>query len=181
MCTFVLEICDRDRWIPLDLDEDVKNILNSKPDEALDNDYVQNLYRAYNAKGSPKDGLIKAVLFSDLHIDFEYTPGNSNNCGNILCCRTDSGRARRPEDAAGRWGDYECDLPEETADSMFDFIRNEIKPDFATWSGDSIPHNLATQTFKNDTKKMRWVTKVVERGLGSIPLYLALGNHDVYP
>ena len=34
MCTFVLEICDRDRWIPRNLEEDVTAILNSKTPEA---------------------------------------------------------------------------------------------------------------------------------------------------
>ena len=100
------------------------------------------MYRDYKAKGSPRDGLIKAVVFSDLHIDFEYVPGNSAFCGNVLCCRIDSGPPMFEGDAAGRWGDFECDIPKETAISMFYFIRNEIKPDFATWSGDTIPHNL---------------------------------------
>jgi len=53
-----------------------------------------------------KDQLIKAVLFSDIHLDFEYTPGMSNNCGRPQCCRASSGRPRKESEAAGKWGDF---------------------------------------------------------------------------
>lgn len=93
------------------------------------------------------------AVFSDLHIDFEYTPGNSVDCGKVLCCRSDSGQALTADDAAGQWGDYMCDIPTQTVENMFDFIRNEIKPDAAMWAGDSISHNLDTITFE---KKQKW-------------------------
>jgi len=82
------------------------------------------------------------VLFSDLHVDFEYTPGNTNKCGKTTCCRADSGPPRHPSEAAGKWGDYLCDIPERTMDSMFDFIYKDVKPDFALWGGDSVTHDL---------------------------------------
>ena len=32
------------------------------------------------------------------------------DCGKPLCCRSDSGKAPSIERAAGKWGDYKCDL-----------------------------------------------------------------------
>lgn len=90
--------------------------------------------------------MIKLAVFSDLHIDFDYTPGNSNDCGRVICCRADSGYPKNPSQAAGYWGDYLCDLPLHTAEHMLDFIRTSIKPDLAMWAGDSISHNIDTLT-----------------------------------
>lgn len=90
---------------------------------------------------------IRVALMSDLHIDYDYLPGASNDCGKPLCCRSDSGPATSPENAAGKWGDYKCDLKEETMISLLQQIKNEIKPDAVLWGGDSIPHNIDTLTF----------------------------------
>jgi len=87
-------------------------------------------------------------MFSDLHVDFEYTPGNSNNCGKTLCCRKDSGAPKSPEETAGKWGDYQCDLAPNTMMNMFDFFKDVIKPDLALWGGDSISHNIESITYK---------------------------------
>jgi len=57
-------------------------------------------------------------MISDLHIDYDYTPGASNDCGKPLCCRSDSGPAKTPETTAGKWGDYRCDLTSWTLDSL---------------------------------------------------------------
>jgi len=43
-------------------------------------------------------------------MDFDYTPGMSNDCGKPLCCRSDSGLPQMNGGAAGKWGDYKCDL-----------------------------------------------------------------------
>lgn len=37
------------------------------------------------------------ALISDLHIDYDYTPGMSNHCGKPTCCRKDSGLPEKPE------------------------------------------------------------------------------------
>ena len=101
---------------------------------------MQSLYD--NLNGETPSNLVKLVAFSDLHVDFAYTPGNSNDCGRFICCRSDSGPPRIPSQAAGYWGDYYCDMPAHTIEHMLDFIRTEIKPDFAFWTGDTIAHNL---------------------------------------
>jgi len=47
---------------------------------------------------------------ADLHIDLKYNIGGKRkNCGDIMCCRGDV--AKNVDDRAGKWGDYNCDLP----------------------------------------------------------------------
>ena len=79
---------------------------------------------------------------SDLHLDYDYTPGMSNMCGKPLCCRSDSGLPSNINETAGLWGDRRCDTPLKTLNSMLKFIREDVKPDLIFWGGDSIPHNL---------------------------------------
>lgn len=69
---------------------------------------------------------IKMVLMSDLHVDYDYTPGMSNNCGKFLCCQSDSGLPTKESEAAGKWGDYQCDLSPKLAQNMLNFIKESI-------------------------------------------------------
>lgn len=89
---------------------------------------------------------IKVVMFSDLHVDYNYTAGRSNFCGEALCCRMDSVMPRNLSETAQKWGDYKCDLPPITFQSMLDFIKDEIHPDLVLWGGNSVPHALDTLT-----------------------------------
>ena len=50
---------------------------------------------------------------------------------------------------AGRWGDYECDIPHMTMKNMFEWVANnqeELKTDFITWTGDNSAHNVWDNT-----------------------------------
>lgn len=75
-----------------------------------DNNFINNLYKQekQNFKTKGREPL-KVVLFSDLHMDFDYTPGMNNNCGKPLCCRSDSGLPVILSESAGSWGDRKCD------------------------------------------------------------------------
>ena len=48
-------------------------------------------------KVKEKGDLLKLALITDLHMDWDYTPGMSNVCGRPLCCRTESGFPKSPE------------------------------------------------------------------------------------
>ena len=91
-----------------------------------------------------RQDLIAVAIISDLHVEFDYLPGSSNKCGDILCCRSRSGAPKSQEDVAGFWGDYRCDIPVYTLESMLGQIRDQIKPDAVFWLGDSISHNVGT-------------------------------------
>jgi hypothetical protein len=65
-------------WSKDDLDTYILNQLRQKTKSARENNRVQSLYDQYGAKNNTDDKLIKMVVFTDLHLDFKYTPGNSN-------------------------------------------------------------------------------------------------------
>lgn len=120
------------------------------------------------------------MLFSDLHVDYKYTEGNSNTCGRALCCRSDSGLPSKPSEAAAQWGDFNCDLPAPTMRVILDHMK-EMKPDAIFWTGDSIPHNLATLNKDENIQIMKDVTKEIGDRLDGISIYPSIGNHDTYP
>lgn len=181
LCTFVFEVCEMDNWVKEDVNQAVHDILKSKPEIAQENDFVQKLYSKYLGHPKSKDELVKIVLFSDLHVEFDYEAGTSTVCGKPTCCRADSGIPWHKNETAGPWGDYRCDVPEWTVKSMFQHIRDTIKPDIAFWGGDSISHHLESLDFKENVASMKKVSSLVFDGLQGIPLYAAIGNHDTYP
>eukprot|EP00356_Strombidium_inclinatum_P002021 CAMPEP_0170479920 /NCGR_PEP_ID=MMETSP0208-20121228/958_1 /TAXON_ID=197538 /ORGANISM="Strombidium inclinatum, Strain S3" /LENGTH=501 /DNA_ID=CAMNT_0010752381 /DNA_START=547 /DNA_END=2052 /DNA_ORIENTATION=- len=176
MCTFWFYVCDKDNWAQLDLDNQIFDLLQKKPAEALTNDYVNKLYASPSGKEP-----IKVALISDLHTDFDYVPGKSNNCGRPLCCRSDSGAPKDASEVAGKWGDFACDIPPWTLDNMVDFVNNTISPDAVLWLGDSIPHNVESLTLENNVKIMQNVTAAVSSGLEGTKFFPVIGNHDTYP
>lgn len=100
-CTYQMEVCDMDKFAKIDVKEQLFDLLVQKPPKAFSNDFINNLYKEhqpyFNTVGREP---IKIVSISDLHIDYEYTVGKSNNCGRPLCCRTDSGEPADPSEAA---------------------------------------------------------------------------------
>lgn len=120
-------------------------------------------------------------MIADLHVDFDYQEGMSNDCGKPLCCRSDSGKPKSPETTSGKWGDYNCDLSEKTLKNMMSFIKDGIKPDAVFWGGDSIPHNIESQSYDDDVSIMKNVTEIVADGLDGLRVYPTIGNHDTYP
>jgi hypothetical protein len=72
---------------------DVDRIIFNKPPE-LENDYSLNkLYGDIKkmAATSPRK-TIKAVHFSDPHVDNKYKIGYDNLCTDLLCCRYENGQ-----------------------------------------------------------------------------------------
>lgn len=118
---------------------------------------------------------------SDLHLDYDYTEGTSNVCGAPLCCRSDSGPAKSNDTRAGKWGDYNCDIPVRTMNSLLSMIKDEIKPDVVFWGGDSVPHNIESLTFDTNVEIIKNITSEVKAGLDGLKIFPAIGNHDTYP
>jgi hypothetical protein len=181
-CVYNLNVCQSLDYNPRDLREDVFDILQSKPEIAKSNDFINKLYDSnrdkFNTKGRET---IKIAMMSDLHIDYNYVEGNDNECGKILCCRVDSGVAPTKARAAGKWGDFNCDLNEKTMHNMFDFIESDIKPEAVLWGGDSIPHNVDTLNLKRNVEIVKNITHDVKTGLHDFQIFPTIGNHDTYP
>ena len=102
----------------------------------------------------------------------------SNNCGKPLCCRSDSGLPKDKSEAAGKWGDYTCDIPPWTLENMLSYVNDSIDPDAIFWLGDSIPHNIDSLTLESNVEVMKNVTSLVESTLASQKVYPTIGNHD---
>lgn len=126
LCTFILEVCPNDKWEKTDTEEFVFNKVNEKSDELRKNNFVQNLYDKMEKKD--KKDLIPVVLMSDLHMDYGYQEGMSNNCFKPLCCRAESGLPTKDSERAAKWGDYNCDLSPIAMRATLDFIKEEMKP-----------------------------------------------------
>ena len=116
-----------------------------------DNNFINNLYKQekknFRTKGREP---LKIVLMSDIHLDYDYTPGMSIDCGKPLCCRSDSGFPQNANGGAGNWGNRNCDTSLKLLNNMLKTIREDIKPDIILWGGDSIPHNLETLTLETN-------------------------------
>lgn len=162
-------------------DEYVEQLLATRPEEYADNNYVNSLYE--KIKGQTDRKTFKAVLISDPHIDFEYEVGADAKCNMPLCCRAVNGFPEDPSRQAGVWGDYMCDIPQRTFDSMMDFIKDEVQPDVFFWTGDNSPHN----PWEDDDAYVAFAnintTKLIQehfRGT-NIPVFAIHGNHDTWP
>lgn len=64
---------------------------------------------------------IKVLHISDIHVDPLYTPGLQTDCGEPICCRPPNSPGT-PGNSAGKFGDYACDLPPVTYESMLQYI-----------------------------------------------------------
>ena len=179
MCTFILELCEMDLWRPVDVNKWVFDKVNSKPKIGQTNDFVNKLYENYKEK--PRSELVKVLMFSDLHVDYNYTVGASVDCGKVICCRVDSGPAKNEKDKARYWGEKDCDVPQQLLLNMFEFINTNIQPDIGLWGGDSIPHNMDSITKESDITTMRQVANQVSSAFSNFKVYVTLGNHDTYP
>ena len=88
---------------------------------------------------------------------------------------------------AGRWGDYECDIPHMTMRNMFEWVANnqeELKTDFITWTGDNSAHNVWDNTQEEITQYTVNITQTLKDALGpdsKIPVFPIQGNHDTWP
>ena len=191
LCTFLLPVCNRDKWQQIDLEKWIYDTIQSKPQVAQDNNFINHLYERLASdqnpdtpwigqKPKPKNP-IKIAMFTDLHVDYDYTVGKSKTCLLSECCRSDSGDPVDASDAAREWGELHCDLPEKTMMNMFEFIHDEIRPDLAFWGGDTVPHNVDSLTEAGNVDTMRRTYRNVLKGMKEIQTFMTPGNHDSYP
>lgn len=70
-------------------------------------------------KNVPK---LKVLHISDTHLDPLYVEGANADCNEPLCCRANDGMTNISFSAAGKWGEYRCDLPKRTIEHLLDHI-----------------------------------------------------------
>lgn len=99
-----------------------------------------------------------------------------------LCCRKENGYPENAEDAAGPWGAYLCDPPHQTLTKMFEFIKDEIKPDVLFFTGDMTPHDV----WENSEPEVIFYQYAISKEMqelfeDQINVYPLQGNHDTFP
>lgn len=86
-CEEVLEICPRGDYKELNMNDFINSILEDKPYNVKDDDYINSLYKDIQ-KRDLSGKVLRMAHFTDLHIDFDYTVGASRVCGQEeICCR----------------------------------------------------------------------------------------------
>jgi len=146
---------------------------------------VNNLYDSiYSDPERTSRTYLKMLHISDVHIDSLYKVGSNADCDGYLCCREENGEPSDPSKAAGHWGGYLCDLPEDTWRNFLDHIvKTHTDIDGVFWTGDNGAHN----TWNNTNEEVLYYTKYVTNSLKTafegtgIPIYPCTGNHDTWP
>lgn len=117
---------------------------------------------------------------TDLHLNFDYTPGTSNNCGRIACCNSKSGIPLKEEEKAGKWGDYHCDTNPVLLDKLKEAIDRSGKPDMFVWTGDNDEHAISTDV-NVTTYASVYATKFFRKNFPNTVMFPIHGNHELNP
>uniref|UniRef100_A0A670HUR7 Sphingomyelin phosphodiesterase 1 n=1 Tax=Podarcis muralis TaxID=64176 RepID=A0A670HUR7_PODMU len=121
----------------------------------------------------------RILFLTDLHWDKAYAPGSDPDCKDALCCRGGS-PSRGP--GAGFWGTYgRCDLPLHTLESLLQHLAGSGPFDLAYWTGDIPAHNIWEQSRADQLGALGTVTALIQKHLGPLPVYPAVGNHEAVP
>ena len=179
VCANIMPFCKNPTYRHLNTTEYVQRLLQDKPTEIQDDNYINNLYDQVRGKNRTT---FKLVHITDVHTDRYYVEGAISHCPLPQCCRASTGMAKEGEPAAGKWGDVNCDLPPWTFDAISEFIGTEIKPDMVLWTGDNADHNIWDQSFDENMMNNLDITNQLKKYLPSETLvFPTLGNHDAYP
>lgn len=66
---------------------------------------------------------LKVLHLSDTHYDPLYAEGSNANCKEPMCCRAQyDENPSSPITAAGKWGEFKCDVPKRTLVHLLDHI-----------------------------------------------------------
>lgn len=159
MCIEILPFCLHSDYKVLLAEDFAERVLADKPEFIEDNNFVNSLYAQIKNKSRKT---IKAVQFTDLHVDFDYAVGSDSQCNGLLCCRDYNGYPTEPERQAGEYGSYKCDLPEKSFRSMLDYVRDEINPEVIFWTGDNAPHDIWSVTNEEAALGIVNMTKIIK-------------------
>ncbi|KAK4883571.1 hypothetical protein RN001_006890 [Aquatica leii] len=131
-----------------------------------------------------KVGKLKKILqLSDVHYDAFYKPGSNANCGESLCCESDSGEPKSDDEAAGYWGDYhECDIPWHTIENaLTEMKQRHPDVDRVYFTGDIVSHQTWATSVEKNSNIVKTFLKKLKEAFGNTPVYPILGNHEPHP
>ena len=156
--------------------------MSTKPEVLASNDYVNNLYKTIYADPNPRETLT-LLHISDIHLDMLYKEGTNQYCDSYICCREEFGYPTDPQDQAGKWGGYYCDLPLITLQNMLQHIAQNHDIDSIFWTGDNSAHNVWSNSNEEVIDYTLMITNEIKAAFAgkNIPVYPATGNHDTWP
>jgi hypothetical protein len=178
VCEEVFPACHDDLYVELKVEDFAHRILSDKPDYIADDNFINNLYQSIS--GSQKRETFKMVHLTDVHFDLKYTVGANSDCGinNVVCCRAEQGFPSEPKNQARSVGEYKCDLPFATVESMGRFI-HQLDPDVVVWTGDITSHDLWDYTYEEVLEYTETFGAFLRsRSFMDTPIYPIEGNHD---
>ncbi|XP_017772284.1 PREDICTED: sphingomyelin phosphodiesterase-like [Nicrophorus vespilloides] len=126
---------------------------------------------------------MKVLHLTDFHYDPNYQNGSNARCDKLLCCQKDSGAPKKPEDAAGFWGDYRvCDIPRRSVeDALVHINTTHTDADYVYFTGDIIAHRSWDTTMDSNEKTMKEIFRMLRETFGNKTVYPVLGNHEAHP
>ena len=126
----------------------------------------------------PGEGVAVArvLQLADVHVDLSYSPGSPAACGLPCCCMNSTGQAAEGEAAAGPWGEYSCDIPLRTLDTLLAAAR-EQELDYIIYTGDSPAHDVWKQSKDRNLENELTVLDLIDSNFPGVPVYL--GNNQL--
>ncbi|XP_054154575.1 sphingomyelin phosphodiesterase-like [Oppia nitens] len=126
----------------------------------------------------------KILHITDIHLDREYRPLTTADCGRPYCCRTlNQSLVDQPDRLDSElWGSYRCDPPVRLVQNLFDTI-DWPSMDWIYWTGDVTPHNTWQDTREGSVETSRLLTDMFAKyTVGSqAQVVPVIGNHISIP
>lgn len=181
-CEIFLGVCKPKHYKFLDPKDDAKRILADKPDFIKDNNYINKLYAeiAKDKREGKKRETMLMYHISDLHFNLEYLPGSSNVCNTLVCCNAKAGKPKKKEDAAGKWGDYNCDSNPMTLNQLRHTINMTGEPDLVVWTGDNVDHGVWLDPSVSTNATVE-ITQLLSKHAPNAVIFPIHGNHEFDP
>jgi sphingomyelin phosphodiesterase len=138
----------------------------------------------------PSGKELKILHLSDLHYDSNYAEGSETSCRRTICCQndstTDEDESYVIKKPASKWGEYKCDMPLATLESMLQHISEMNKKenfDMVFFTGDIPSHDIFRESSKHSKAVEHASYKLLEKyiNLNTTKIYPAVGNHEPIP
>jgi len=120
--------------------------------------------------------IYRVAQLADIHFDFAYDEGSVAECNVMSCCRF----AYSGKGEASKYGEYNCNIPQRTLELWLQKVK-QMKPDVFLYSGDTPPHHLWFEEVEEHMNYTTHLAKLLHTSLPGVPVYPAVGNHDVFP